>query len=366
MSPAETRQGRHLVHPDFLGLTAEGGIWDQLGGAASAGEDIIIGVIDSGIWPESLSFADRVTNGSPEQGPGRQAGLPADPRLARQVRRRARRSRATLCNQKLIGARYFNAGQGGNAGINADRPWEFNSARDYNGHGTHTSSTAGGNYDIPTTGAASLFGPISGMAPRARIAMYKALWSTEDAATASGSTPDLVAAIDQAVADGVDVINYSISGTTTNFADPVEISFLFAADAGVFVAASAGNSGPTDRHGRPSQPVDHHGRGRHPQPRRPGLRDPGQRHDLQRRLGGAAGGHRPAHQRRRTPALAGADRDGGWPCASRPATTTARPCSTRPRWPARSWSATAASTPGSTRAWRSRRPAASAMILVNT
>jgi hypothetical protein len=83
------------------------------------------------------------------------------------------------------------------------------------------------------------------MAPRARIAMYKALWSTEDASTASGFTSDLVAAIDQAVADGVDVINYSISGTTTNFLDPVQVSYLFAANAGVFVAASAGNSGPT-------------------------------------------------------------------------------------------------------------------------
>ena len=51
------------------------------------------------------------------------------------------------------------------------------------------------------------------MAPRARIAAYKALWSTQDGATASGFTSDLVAAIDQAVADGVDVINYSISGT---------------------------------------------------------------------------------------------------------------------------------------------------------
>ena len=61
------------------------------------------------------------------------------------------------------------------------------------------------------------------------------------------ATPsDLVAAIDQAVADGVDVINYSISGTPTNFLDPVEVSFLYAADAGVFVAASAGNSGPDD------------------------------------------------------------------------------------------------------------------------
>ena len=71
--------------------------------------------------------------------------------------------------------------------------------------------------------------------------MYKALWSTQDASTAGGTTADLVAAIDQAVADGVDVINYSISGTSTNFADPVEISYLFAADAGIFVAESAGN-----------------------------------------------------------------------------------------------------------------------------
>ena len=54
-----------------------------------------------------------------------------------------------------------------------------------------------------------------------------------------------MAAIDQAVADGVDVINFSISGSRTSFLDPVEVAFLFAADAGVFVAASAGNAGPT-------------------------------------------------------------------------------------------------------------------------
>ena len=96
----------------------------------------------------------------------------------------------------------------------------------------------------PTTGPAAGFGPVSGMAPRARVAMYKALWSTQDASTASGNTSDLVAAIDQAVTDGVDVINYSVSGTTTNFLDPVQVSFLFAADAGVFVSTSAGNNGP--------------------------------------------------------------------------------------------------------------------------
>ncbi len=96
------------------------------------------------------------------------------------------------------------------------------------------------------TGPAAVFGTISGIAPRARIAVYKALLVYPGMAILPVvRLPTCVAAIDQAVADGVDVINYSISGTQTNFRDPVEIAFLFAADAGVFVAASAGNSGPT-------------------------------------------------------------------------------------------------------------------------
>ncbi len=158
---------------------------------------------------------------------------------------RAKRFAGNSCGQKLIGARYFNEAWGGNEALEAERPWEFMSPRDYNGHGTHTSSEAGGNNGVATTGPAALFGPISGIAPRARIAAYKALWSTEDGATASGQSADLVAAIDQAVRDGVDVINYSISGSSTNFLDPAEVAFLFAADAGVFVSVSAGNSGPT-------------------------------------------------------------------------------------------------------------------------
>jgi subtilisin family serine protease len=245
ITPDEVHEVDTSSTPSFLGLTDEGGLWEQLGGVGSAGEDIIIGVVDSGIWPESLSFADRVdANGTPSSDPGAKRAYQQIPGWhGKCVPGEA--FTASDCNQKLIGARYFNASQGGNAGINAERPWEFASPRDYNGHGTHTSSTAGGNNAVPATGAAASFGNISGMAPRARIAMYKALWSTEDASTASGSTSDLVAAIDQAVADGVDVINYSISGTSTNFLDPVEISFLFAADAGIFVAESAGNSGPT-------------------------------------------------------------------------------------------------------------------------
>ena len=83
------------------------------------------------------------------------------------------------------------------------------------------------------------------MAPRARLAAYKVLWTANTTpANDGGQSADILLAIDDAVADGVDVINYSISGTKTNFNDPVEIAFLNATAAGVFVAASAGNSGP--------------------------------------------------------------------------------------------------------------------------
>ena len=152
-----------------------------------------------------------------------------------------------MCNQKLIGAQHFNAAWGGDEGIEAERPWEFESPRDYNGHGTHTASTAGGNHGVADdrrrrrSSAA-----ISGIAPRARIAAYKALWSTQDGATASGFSSDLVAAIDQAVRRRrrrhqlFDLrLDRPISSTRR------EVAFLFAADAGVFVSASAGNSGPT-------------------------------------------------------------------------------------------------------------------------
>jgi hypothetical protein len=243
VSPDELNYADTTTTPTFLGLDAPGGLWDQLGGTEKAGDGIIIGMVDSGIWPESLSFTDRIgLNGNASkdgkldyhQIPGWHGKCTPGEAF-----------NASMCNQKLIGAQWFDASWGGDAGLKAQRPWEFTSARDYNGHGTHTSSTAGGNFHTPTTGPAAAFGYVNGMAPHARIAMYKALWSTQDASTASGSTSDLVAAIDQAVADGVDVINYSISGTLTNFRDPVEIAFMYAANAGVFVACSAGNSGPT-------------------------------------------------------------------------------------------------------------------------
>jgi len=222
--------------PAFIGLEDEDGLWNS----GVLGEDVIIGIVDGGIWPESLSFTDRTGNNGNatkdgkldyQQIPGWHGKCTPGEEFT-----------ASDCNQKLIGARYYNNGWGGNDGIDAALPWEYNSPRDFGGHGSHTASTAGGNSDTPLTGLAEVLGSISGIAPRARIAAYKVCWQTPTGGSCFSS--DSVAAIDQAVADGVDVINFSISGTRTSFLNSVEVAFLFAADAGVFVAASAGNSGP--------------------------------------------------------------------------------------------------------------------------
>ena len=223
--------------PAFLGLTGPSGFW----ATKAKGEGVVIGIVDSGIWPEHPSFSDRIGS----NGNGTQDGKLDYQQLPGWHGKctPGEAFNASHCNQKLIGAQFYNAGFGGNAGIKAAFPYEFNSPRDADGHGSHTASTAGGNAGVPATGAASVFGAINGIAPRARISAYKVCWGNNGEGGCAGV--DSVAAIDQAVADGVDVINFSISGTSTNFRDAVEIAFLFAADAGVFVAASAGNAGPT-------------------------------------------------------------------------------------------------------------------------
>jgi subtilisin family serine protease len=218
--------------PDFLGLTDPAtGLWTAPRNIK--GEGIVVGVIDSGVWPESKSFSDRDASGKLiyQPNPGLWHGKKCHPGEA---------WTASMCNQKLIGAQFFCESRGcGNV-----LEHEFLSPRDYNGHGTHTGSTAAGNENVPTTQAAALFGEVNGIAPRARLAAYKVCWDN-GAGGCGANSGDSVAAIDQAVADGVDVINYSISGTSTNYLDAVEVAYLFAADAGVFVATSAGNSGPT-------------------------------------------------------------------------------------------------------------------------
>ncbi|WP_286265908.1 S8 family peptidase [Thalassotalea atypica] len=225
----------------FLGLDATDGtgLWEKLGGKDYAGEDVIIGIIDSGVWPESESFSDRT--GTNKNGKGGKLSYHQIPGWHGKCTP-GEGFPASDCNQKLIAAQWFNSGFGGDIGVKAAFPYEYASARDADGHGTHTMSTAGGNSDVDVSINGSDVGTASGMAPRARVAAYKVCWGRGGEGGCFGA--DSVAAIDQAVADGVDVLNFSISGSSTSFTDQVEIAFLFAADAGVFVAASAGNSGP--------------------------------------------------------------------------------------------------------------------------
>jgi hypothetical protein len=222
----------------FLGLSGATGIWNRLG---AKGENVIIADIDTGVWPENPAFTDRVG-----VGPNGQTGKLGYQQIPGWHGKctPGEAFTASDCNQKLIGAQWFVAGHGGPDSIISE---EYLSARDFDGHGSHTSSTAGGNADTATAGDAFAAGlrTINGMAPRARLAEYKACWELPDHSQVSCFTSDTTAAIDTAVRDGVDVITYSISGTATSFLNPVEVAFLNAASAGVFVSASAGNDGPT-------------------------------------------------------------------------------------------------------------------------
>lgn len=214
--------------PEFLGLAGRAGVWQkQFGGVKRAGAGVIVGVLDSGYWPENPSF-----------GP---IGRPTDQRIIDAKWRGtcvAGVESPVACNNKVIGARWFNA-----AGLSQANPGEFDSPRDFFGHGSHTASTAAGNNGVAATINGTAAGRVSGMAPAARLAIYKVLYANAAGTQSVGSTVDIVAAINQAVEDGVDVINYSIGDGVDQFG-PEELAFLNAATAGVFVSAAAGNTGP--------------------------------------------------------------------------------------------------------------------------
>ncbi len=226
--PDTLQQLRTEVSPQFIGASAA---WEQLGGQASAGEGVIVGVIDSGIWPEHPSVADPDPLGKPFPAPP-----PApDGDRACEFSGGENPGEPFSCNNKLIGAQRFMATYEAIIGL---QPGEFTSARDDNGHGTHTATTAAGNRGVE----ASIFGvdrgTVSGVAPRAHLMVYKVC------GLAGCFLSDSAAAVQEAIRDGVDVINFSIGGGTNPYADPVSLAFLDAYNAGVFVAAAAGNSGP--------------------------------------------------------------------------------------------------------------------------
>ncbi|MFT4264185.1 MAG: S8 family serine peptidase [Nocardioides sp.] len=217
------KEGKVPTEEQFLDLTGKGEAYDE----GIDGEGVLVGVIDTGIWPEHPSFADDGT-------------FPAAPALAGdscQFGNTAANAddKPFTCNNKLVGARDETATYRANAGAEPD---EFVSARDDEGHGTHTASTTAGDAGVKAYIQGRYVDTTTGIAPRAQVIAYKALGNQ------GGFSSDLSAAIDQAVADGVDVINYSIGGGA-NLLGPDAVSFLFAADAGVFASVSAGNSGPT-------------------------------------------------------------------------------------------------------------------------
>jgi subtilisin family serine protease len=221
----DTKSEADTTHtPSFLGLSGSAGVWRRLGGTDSvngAGKGIIIGIIDSGINDESHVF-DSVGDGVPADWHG-VCDTGADDSFQ--------------CNDKLIGGRYFDEAA-------TVIPEEFASPDDFHGHGTHVAATAGGNYGVHSVINGIDFGATSGMAPAAKVAAYKVCWENPDHLNCSAFQSDSVAAIDAAVSDGVDVLNFSIGGTSDNPIDPVELAYMYAADAGVFVANSGGNSGP--------------------------------------------------------------------------------------------------------------------------
>ncbi|CAI9278964.1 unnamed protein product [Lactuca saligna] len=218
--------------PQFLGLPQ--GAWLQEGGYETAGEGVVIGLIDTGIDPTHVSFADGLSENNypvPEHFTG--------------VCEVTRDFPSGSCNRKLVGARHFAASAITRGIFNASQ--DYASPFDGDGHGTHTASIAAGNHGIPVVVAGHHFGNASGMAPRSHIAVYKALYKSF-----GGFAADVVAAIDQAAQDGVDVISLSITpnrrppGIATFF-NPIDMALLSAYKKGIFVVQAAGNTGPSPK-----------------------------------------------------------------------------------------------------------------------
>ncbi|XP_013736414.2 subtilisin-like protease SBT1.5 [Brassica napus] len=220
--PEQVRHLHTTRSPEFLGLrsTDKAGLLEE----SDFGSDLVIGVIDTGIWPERPSFDDRGLGPVPTKWKGQ--CVPSQDFLE------------TACNRKLVGAKFFCGGYEATNG-KMNETTEFRSPRDSDGHGTHTASISAGRYVFPASTLGYARGVASGMAPKARLAAYKVCWN-------SGCyDSDILAAFDAAVADGVDVVSLSVGGVVVPYyLDAIAIGAFGAIDRGIFVSASAGNGGP--------------------------------------------------------------------------------------------------------------------------
>lgn len=201
---------------------------------ARYGDQIIVGMVDNGVWPESKSFSDE--------------GMGPIPKSWKGICQTGVAFNSSHCNRKLIGARYYLKGyESDNGPLNTTT--DYRSPRDKDGHGTHTASTVAGRrvHNVSALGYAP--GTASGGAPLARLAIYKVCWPIPGQTKVKGNTcyeEDMLAAIDDAIADGVHVLSISI-GTSTPFTyakDGIAIGALHATKNNIVVACSAGNSGP--------------------------------------------------------------------------------------------------------------------------
>jgi hypothetical protein len=256
LTPAQARLAEALpevasVHADRLdrldgspsaATTATGAVAAAGQRASGGGHGVVIGVVDSGVWPDNPSFA-----APPLDPAGARAAYPG---FTGECEDAGEQWSAALCNAKLIAARSYVEG----FGADHVRAAEYLSPRDGSGHGSHVAAVAAGDAGVDVRIDGQDFGRRSGVAPAAALAVYKACWTAPDPSHDGCSTADALAAVDQAVHDGVDVLNYAASSPADALDDPLETAFANAATAGVFVATSAGDRGPrpgTVAHGAP-------------------------------------------------------------------------------------------------------------------
>ncbi|KAL9177801.1 hypothetical protein ABFS82_01G082600 [Erythranthe guttata] len=199
----ERKLDKHTTHsPNFLGLNQNMGFWE----GSNYGKGVIIGVLDYGIFPSHPSFSDE--------------GMPPPPAKWKGKCQ----FNQTACNNKIIGARYFDSFD--------------NSPLDEDGHGTHTASTAAGSFVAGANVFGNANGTASGIAPMAHLAIYKvcSLFCFES---------DILAGMDAAIDDGVDILSISLGGRSRDFyRDSIALGAFSAMEKGILVSCSAGNRGP--------------------------------------------------------------------------------------------------------------------------